>query len=144
MADSESLFDPIDPLRDPQTMAPLYAVLPEALHPTLVEMAEQMYLHLVEDAEAVKLLGLPRLADITVGQLDRVALHCGGSGFYMPKGIAQRLGERDMEIVRRYNGRNKRQLAREYKLCEVRIDQILAAYRRVEFERRQGKLGFDG
>lgn len=136
------MTDPLDPWRDPATMAHLAALLPESLHPTLVEMAEQMYLHLAEDAEAIAILGLPRLAEIVVGQLDRVTLHCGGAGFYMPKGIAQRLGARDMEIVQRYNGRNKRQLAREYDLSEVRIDQILNAWRRAEFERRQGRLGF--
>jgi len=136
------MTDPIDPWRDPEMMAHLTALLPEALHPTLLEMVEQMYLHLVEDAEAVAILGLPRLAAIAVGQLDRVTAHCGGSGFYMPKGIAQRLSARDMEIVQRYNGRNKRQLAREYGLSDVRIDQIFNAWRRAEFERRQGKLGF--
>lgn len=136
------MADLLDPWRDPGTMAHLTALLPEALHPTLLEMVEQMYLYLVEDAEAVAILGLPRLAGIAVGQLDRVTLKCGGSGFYMPKGIAQRLSARDMEIVQRYNGRNKRQLAREFNLCDVRIEQILNSWRRAEFERRQGKLGF--
>lgn len=131
------MTDPVDPFRDPATMAHLTALLPESLHPTLVEMAEQMYLHLVEDTETVALLGLPRLAEIAIGQLDRVTLYCGGAGFYMPKGIAHRLGARDLEIVRRHNGRNKRQLAREYHLSEVRIDQILNAWRRAKFERRQ-------
>lgn len=135
------MTDLLDPWRDPGTMAHLATLLPDSLHPTLVEMAEQMYLHLVEDADAVAVLGLPRLAELVVGQVDRVALHCGGSGFYLPKGIARRLGLRDLEIAQRYNGRNKRQLAREYDLTEVRIDQILAAYRRAEFERRQGRLG---
>lgn len=131
------MADRIDPWSDPATMAHLTALLPELLHPTLVEMVEQMYLHLVEDAEVVALLDLPRLAAIAVGQLDRVTLRCGGSQFYMPKGIAQRLSARDMEIVRRHNGSNKRQLAREYDLSDVRIDQILNAWRRAEFERRR-------
>ena len=53
------MTDTIDLWRDPETMAHLTALLPESLHPTLYEMAEQMYLHLVEDAEAVAILGLP-------------------------------------------------------------------------------------
>lgn len=133
-------MDNLNLLRDSDTMEPLYALLPSGLHPTLIEMAEQMYVYLAEDQDAVKKLGLPRLAEIVVGQIDRVTLHCGGGGFYMPKGIAQRLSARDMEIVHRFNGRNKRELAREFSLTEMRIDQILNNWRRAEFERRQGKL----
>lgn len=62
------MTDLLDPWHDPATMAHLTALLPESLHPTLVEMAEQMYLHLVEDADAVAVLGLPRLAELVVGR----------------------------------------------------------------------------
>lgn len=123
----------------PEVLAPLNALLPEGMHPTLREMAEHMYLHLVEDAEAAG-LGLPHLADIVMGQIDRVAINCGGSGFYLPRGIECRLSARDREIVGKFNGRNKRELAREYGLSEMRIDQIITAWRKSEFDRRQGKL----
>ena len=130
-------------LFDADLMAHLNAAMPEDLHPTLQEMAEQMYLALAEDSAAASALGLPRLAEIVVEQLDRVALHAGGSGFYLPKGVRRELSARDREIVTRHNGRNKRELAREYGLSEMRIDQIMAAWRKMEFARRQGRLPLD-
>lgn len=128
---------------DGKSLDVLNDALPEGLHPTLVEMAEQMFLALVEDAEAVQVLGKPRLAQIVADQVDRVALRCGGGQFYLPKGLALKLSQRDREIFDRFNGRNKRELAREYGVTEMRIDQIVAAVRRAEFERRQGKIDFD-
>ncbi len=128
---------------DGKSLDVLNDALPEGLHPTLVEMAEQMFLALAEDAEAVQVLGKPRLAQIVADQVDRVALRCGGGQFYLPKGLALKLSQRDREIFDRFNGRNKRELAREYGVTEMRIDQIVAAVRRAEFERRQGKIDFD-
>ena len=128
----------------PAVLAPLDAVLPEALHPTLREMAEEMYLHLVEDEEAVAALGLERLAELAVGQVDRVSSKLGGASFYLPKGVARKFSDRDIEIARRFNGRNQRQLAREYGLSDVRIDQIMKKWRQAEFARRQGNLPFAG
>lgn len=128
---------------DGKSLSVLNGALPDGLHPTLVEMAEQMFLALVEDAEAVQVLGKPRLAEIVADQVDRVALRCGGGQFYLPKGLALKLSQRDREIYERFNGRNKRELAREYGVTETRIDQIVAAIRRAEFERRQGKIDFD-
>lgn len=117
--------------------------MPSDLHPTLVEMAEEMYLHLVEDAEVVQKLGLGRVAELVVGQVDRVATKVGGAGFYLPKGIGAKLSARDQIIAARFNGRNQRELAREYNLCEIRIDQIVKKHRAAEFARRQGRLDID-
>jgi Mor family transcriptional regulator len=128
---------------DGKHLGVLHEALPDGLHATLVDMAEQMYLALVEDAEAVQVLGRERLAAIVVEQVDRVALRCGGGQFYLPKGLALKLSQRDREIFERFNGRNKRELAREFGVTEMRIDQIVAAVRRAEFERRQGKIDFD-
>jgi len=128
----------------PEVLVALDAVLPEGLHPTLREMAEHMYLHLVEDEEAVAVLGLDRLAELVVGQIDRVSIELGGSGFYLPRGIACKLSARDAEIACKFNGRNKHLLAREYKLSEMRIDQILKKWRQAELARRQGNLALEG
>lgn len=128
----------------PDVLAALDAVLPQAMHPTLREMVEEMYLHLVEDEEAVAALGLDRLAELAVGQIDRVSVKLGGAGFYLPKGIACQLSARDTEIARKHNGRNKHLLAREYKLSEMRIDQIMKKWRQAEFARRQGVLRLSG
>ena len=121
----------------PQTLAPLSALLPKEMHPTHREMAEEMYLHLVEDDEVVTMLGLERLAELVVGQVDRVAQKVGGCGFYMPKGISSRMSARDREIVAAWRGNNGHLLARQFKLSEMRIAQVLKKWRQEEFARKQ-------
>ena len=126
-----------------EALGPLNAVMPEGLHPTLREMVEEMFLHLLEDEEAVALLGVERLAELVVGQVDRVAGTLGGCSFYLPRGIGPQLSARNRQIVEQYNGRNKHYLAMTFGISEMRIDQILKQARRDEFARRQGKLGLD-
>jgi Mor family transcriptional regulator len=133
------LFAADDPTRDA-----LAAALPPGLHPTLREMVEEMFLHLVEDEEALAALGVERLAELAVGQVDRVAMKLGGSGFYLPKGIGAKMSARDREIVQAFNGRNKHQLARLHGVSEMRIDQILKKWRQDEFAKKQGRLDLDG
>ena len=94
-----------------EALGPLNAVMPEGLHPTLREMVEEMFLHLLEDEEAVALLGVERLAELVVGQVDRVAGTLGGCSFYLPRGIGPQLSARNRQIVEQYNGRNKHYLA---------------------------------
>jgi Mor family transcriptional regulator len=125
-------------LPDTARLAPLTARLPEGLNPTLQEVAEQLYLYLVEEA------GLRRnpaeIADIALGQVDRLARVVGGSGFYMPKGIAVALCARDKEIAAKFKGNNTRELAREYGVSEMRITQIIKAWRQAELAKRQGAM----
>lgn len=128
---------------DPTLLAPLNAELPEGLNATLREMIEEIYLHLVEDEEAVAKLGLARLAEIAVGQVDRVAMKVGGSMFYLPRGIGAKLSARDREICALHRGNNGHQLARRFGLSEMRISQILKKWRQEEFARKQGKLPLD-
>lgn len=125
---------------DAATLAPLNAVMPGGLHPTLREMCEEMFLHLLEDEEVVGLLEVERLAELVVGMVDRVSMKVGGAGFYLPKGIGCKLSARDREIAQAFNGRNKHLLARQYQLSEMRIDQILKKWRQEEFARKQGRL----
>lgn len=125
-------------------LAPLNAQLPGGMHPTHREMAEAVYLHLAEDEEAVQSLGLDRLAELAVGQVDRVAQLIGGCYFYMPKGIGIRLSARDREIAAAWRGNNGHVLARQYKVSEMRIGQILKKWRLEQFALKQGRLQFDG
>lgn len=124
-------------------LAPLNAQLPGGMHPTHREMAEEMYLHMAEDEEAVQALGLDRIAELVVGQVDRIAQKIGGCYFYMPRGIGIRLSARDMEIVAAWRGNNGHVLARQYKLSEMRIGQILKKWRLEQFAAKQGKLQLD-
>ena len=118
--------------------------LPDGMHPTHREMAEEMFLHLAEDEEAVSALGLERLAELVVGQVDRVAQKIGGCGFYMPRGIGIRLSARDREIAAAWRGNNGHILARQHKVSEMRIAQILKKWRLEQFALKQGKLQLDG
>ena len=122
---------------------PLNAQLHDGMHPTHREMAEEMYLHVAEDDEVVGALGLDRLAELVVGQVDRVAQKIGGCGFYMPRGIGARLSARDREIAAAWRGNNGHILARQYKVSEMRIGQILKKWRQEQFALKQGKLQFD-
>lgn len=133
-----------DLFRDHAVMQHLQAVMPDGLHPTLVEIVEQMYLRLAEDGEAVAALGHRRLAEIALGQIDRVKTHCGGSSVYLPKGDWHQFAPRDQEIYAKFRGHNLSQLAREYKLSEMRIRQIVDARRAADILARQGKIDFGG
>lgn len=127
-------------------LAPLNAQLPSGMHPTHCEMAQEMYLHLAEDEQAVQALGLDRLAELAVGQVDRVALVIGGCYFYMPKGVGIALSARDREIAAAWRGNNGHVLARKYDLSEMRIGQIMKKWRLEQFALKQDKFqgaGFD-
>lgn len=128
------------PLAD--LLALLDAGLPDDLNATLHEVVAALFLHLVEDAELAETLGLPRLAEIAIGQMDRLSFDLGGASFYLPKGIGCKLSARDREIGERYNGRNKHLLAREFGVSDMRIDQIYKRWRQAELAKRQGALGF--
>lgn len=123
-----------------ELLALLDAGLPDDLNATLREVCAALFLHLAEDGELVEKLGLPRLAELAVGQMDRLSLDVGGSSFYLPKGIGCKLSARDREIGERYNGRNKHQLAREFGVSDMRIDQIYKRWRQAEVAKRQGAL----
>jgi len=128
------------PLAD--LLALLDAGLPDDLNETLREVVASLFLHLAEDGDMVAAIGLPRLAEIAIGQMDRLSLDIGGSSFYLPKGIGCKLSARDRDIGERYNGRNKHQLAREYGVSDMRIDQIYKRWRQAELAKRQGALSF--
>ncbi len=123
-------------------LALLDAGLPDDLNATLREVVGALFLHLVEDGELVDALGLDRLAEIAIGQMDRLSFDLGGASFYLPKGIGCKLSVRDREIGERYNGRNKHLLAREFGVSDMRIDQIYKRWRQAEMAKRQGVLGF--
>ena len=125
-------------------LAPLNAQLPDGMHPTHREMAEEMYLHLADDEEAVNSLGLDRLAELVVGQVDRIAQKIGGFSFYMPRGILSRMSARDREIAEAWRGNNGNELARQHGLSEMRISQIMKKWRLEQFAIKQGKLQLDG
>ncbi|MBS0508061.1 MAG: hypothetical protein JSR53_11830 [Proteobacteria bacterium] len=83
---------------------------------------------------------LQQLAQLALAQLAHLAAHIGGSSFYIAKGVAVHLTARDREMCARFRGNNYAALAREYRLTEMRVRQIVGAWQQEQFLRRQGQL----
>lgn len=66
--------------------------------------------------------------------------HWGGQIIYVPKGTHFDLSARDLKIWERWNGRNARELCREFDISIQRFRQIIAAVQRKEADKRQKKL----
>jgi len=66
--------------------------------------------------------------------------HIGGMQVYLPKGDNLKRQLRDIEISDRFNGRNIKQLSREYKVTDKTIYEIIAKMRALETQRRQPTL----
>lgn len=93
------------------------------------------------------LLGLqPRrpLAELAASAVEIVrgmAQDLGGTQPYIPVGSAFAYSAKVLRLVRaEAEGASHRELAARESLTEARVRQILAAYRREEFARRQGSL----
>lgn len=71
-----------------------------------------------------------RAKEIGVSVALRFAENNGGQSVYIPIAISARTAIRDLEIRRKFNGRNAMDLAKEYKLTDMRIRQILNAPRK--------------
>lgn len=72
-------------------------------------------------------------------QLQHLAAEKGGAAIYLAKGVAVHLSARDREMCAKFRGDYK-VLAREYDLTEMRVRQIVDAWQREQFLRRQAML----
>lgn len=82
---------------------------------------------------------LTAMARTVCVQVTHAAQEIGGRQLYISRGVSD-LSERDRAICGEFNGRNHVQLAKKYDLTEMRVRQILEAFQREQFARRQGKL----
>lgn len=131
--------------------AVLEAQLPEALTPDMQDVALCLFEALVladrragSDAPAgawAAQLGL--WAGQVRAQLQHLMQERGGQSLYLAKGVAIHFSERDRELCAAFRGNNYRELARRYDLTEMRVRQIVDAWQRERFARRQGSLGLD-
>jgi Mor family transcriptional regulator len=96
------------------------------------------------DQVAIKLgqLGVGQEKALEIGWhvAEHVRTHWSGGSLYVPKGANYELSARDLEIYRQFNGRNHGDLARQYRLTDMRIYQIVKAARAAQVENNQGKL----
>lgn len=128
--------------------AVLEARLPDGLTPDMQDVALCLYEALVlQDERAGQAAPaasweeqLVQWTHQVLVQLQHLTEQKGGGAIYLPKGVALRLSARDREICGRFRGNNYRELARDYDLTEMRVRQIIGAFEREEFLRRQGKL----
>ncbi len=74
--------------------------------------------------------------DTTLALVD----YLGGMQVYVPKGERLRKYIRDMEIYYRFNGRNIRQLAKQYNKPEQSIYRIIAEQKALHIKRKQHSL----
>ena len=111
------------------------------LHPALHIIAESQ-LGVLEEEPGLAGQGVERLAELVMLMMDRAGSRVGGVNFYWPKGVFIAMDERNMQIVREFNGKNIMELALKYGVTDVRIKQIIAAYREAQFNERQGRIEF--
>ncbi|MEG0920308.1 MAG: Mor transcription activator family protein [Comamonas sp.] len=131
----------------------LDGLLPVGMTPDMRDVAMCLYEALVlNDCRAGQvgpsaewLAQLNTWANQVLMQLQRLADQKGGHPLYIAKGIAVHLTARDRTICAGFRGNNYRELARKNGLTEMRVRQIVDAFQREQFLRRQGNLpGFDG
>ena len=79
-------------------------------------------------------------AQLALEQLQYLAQHMGGGGFYLAKGVAAMWAARDEQMWREFSGRNYAELARRHGLTEMRVRQIVAEQRARDVQQRQGRL----
>ncbi len=82
---------------------------------------------------------LTAMARTVCVQVTHAAREIGGRQLYISRGVSD-LSERDRQICADFRGHNHAALAKKYDLTEMRVRQILEAYQKEEFARRQGKL----
>ena len=80
--------------------------------------------------------------ELALALTDAVSLELGGANFYMHKGFVFRQGltKRDREIAEQATSSNLHVLAKKHHLSDMRIRQIVGAYREEQYLARQDQL----
>lgn len=128
--------------------AVLDGMLPPSLTPDMRDVALCLFEALVladaragqKQPEPTWMFQLIAWAQQVLMQLQHLAEQKGGRALYLAKGVAMHLSIRDRELCDKFRGDNYRALAREYGLTEMRVRQIVDAWQRECFARRQGCL----
>lgn len=129
-------------------LAVLESALPEGLTGPMADAVACLFTALVvNDARCGTkapagewLMQLQAWANMCLMQLGYLAQEMGGAAFYLAKGVTVFMSARDRTMCAEFRGNNYRQLARKYGLTEVRVRQIITAYQKEQYARRQGTL----
>jgi hypothetical protein len=131
-------------------LAVLENMLPDGLTPDMCGVAQCLFEAVVlqdERAGHVSPAGawlaqLQAWARQALMQLQHLCSEMGGAAIYLAKGVAVHLSARDRLMCAEFRGDYKA-LARKNGLTEMRVRQIVDAWQREQFARRQGNLGLD-
>lgn len=78
--------------------------------------------------------------DMTLGLVEDIRAEIGGSQQYIPRGLSFELAQRDREIWAKFTGNNYDTLAREYRLTEMQVRNIIKRARQRNMVAQQGAL----
>lgn len=106
---------------------------------TLAEMVDVIAHHMERQRKSDRTTAQTVAREITV----LLARHFGGHPIYIPKGNSLDLAIRDTKIWHEFNGRNVTELARRYKLTDMRVYSIIKVQRRLHVDRIQCQLPLD-
>lgn len=107
------------------TLQALAAVLDPGFLAGQRELAESVFMGLI-NSPLSKSNTAQELAHAAIYALIQIGHDLGGTSVYLPNGHALGAIARRRAIRAEFNGRNLTQLARKYRLTEVRIRQILS------------------
>ena len=77
--------------------------------------------------------------DLATETVETIRKDWGGLMVYIPKGEKAYPSERDLEIYKRFNGQNRSQLCREFKISTQRLYQIVKTVGEKEKAKSKGK-----
>lgn len=128
-------------------LAVLEGMLPEGLTPVMQDVATCLFVALVKRDERIGtpapsghwLALLESMARMVLAQLQNLCDEMGGAPLYLAKGVAVHLSARDRRMCEEFRGDYK-VLARKYGLTEMRVRQIVDAWQREQYLRRQRGL----
>lgn len=108
-----------------QAFEPLHALFDPALTEKQRELAETIYMGLINSA-AARACSAAEIAQTAMAVLFQVGHSCGGQTYYVVKVENLRLAKKYRAIRAKFSGRNQADLAAEFGLSEMRVRQILS------------------
>jgi Mor family transcriptional regulator len=103
------------------------------------EILSDMQAIIHEEAESMA-IETTTAKELATRATDRIASQWAGQQIYIPEALGFKLQSRDMEIWKKYNGRNRRQLCQEYDITDAWLRKILKAMREESKKRLQPEL----
>lgn len=109
-------------------LQPLHDLLDANYPARLREVAECLYMQLIDDKE-LQHYERSKLAQLAINQTEYLSQELGGVTFYMVKGTSHKYSQRDKAVWERFNGQNYEDLAREFQISVMRVRQIVEKMR---------------